>query len=324
MRLRRPLRNLPQNSPEVLVTHISSVTEKAVLIQIGLQILRAHVVVDRSDAALHQTPEAFDSLSVHVARDINLRAVPDALMDVAVRLQSIVGNEIVGKHGAAWQNVFLRQAVKSFLCGIRGHASYDAANAGWSAAFGHPDNSNLVTSDRWTALTALMPPLSAVVHFMHLNRRTLQLQTVLGQKTPNLAEHAPCCFVGDACFPLDLLCGDTAASGTHEIHRVKPQPQGSSSFLKDCSGERVDVIAAMVARVRSAPAYAVMLALDAALFTVSDAVRPALFFDVFQTGIIVRKLAVKIRDCIAQFFWDDLFRLHDIFRLPEVLLVVKG
>src|SRR5437899_12758362 len=118
-----------------------------------------------------------------------------------MRLQTIIRHEIIGKDGAAWQDVFLRQTVKSFLCSIGSHASYGAANVSRSASLCHPHNSNLVASVGWTTLPALMPPLSAVVHLIHLNRRTLQFQTVLGQETPNLAEHAPRCFISDACLP---------------------------------------------------------------------------------------------------------------------------
>src|SRR6266404_2736267 len=283
---RRPLGNLPQNSPELLIPHIPAVVAKAVFIQIGLQVLRAYVVVDPADPAFHQTPESFDSLSMNVARDINLRAVTNASMDVAEILEPIIRNEIIGEHGARRQDIFLRQTVKSVPGGIGSNTRHDAANASRSAALGHSDDRNLVTSVGRTPLPALPPSLPAVVHLIHLNRRTLQLQTILGQETPNLAEHAPRCFVSDASFPLNLLCGDTTASRTHEVHRVKPQPQRSGSFLKDCSGQRIDMIPAHLAGVRSALAHAVMLALDATLLAVRDAVRPALLFDVLKAGVI--------------------------------------
>src|SRR5229473_4259375 len=115
VRSRRPLRNLLQNPLKQQVPLVSAVVAKAVLIQVGLQILRAHIVVDAPDSTLHQTPESFDGLSVNVARDINLRAVPDALVNVALRLQTVTGHKVIGKDGARWQDVFLRQTVKSFL-----------------------------------------------------------------------------------------------------------------------------------------------------------------------------------------------------------------
>src|SRR6266436_6376159 len=95
-RSRRPLRNPLQNRPEKQVPSVPPIEPKAVLIQVGLQIFRAHIVVDPADPALHQTPESFDALSMNIARDVNLSAVPDALVGIAVGLQPIVGNEIIG------------------------------------------------------------------------------------------------------------------------------------------------------------------------------------------------------------------------------------
>src|SRR6266702_4093823 len=116
VRSRHPLRNPLQNRPEKQIPSIPPIEPETVFVEIGLQVLRAHVVVDPANSAFHQTPESFDGLSVNVARDINLRAVPDALVDVAFGLQAVVGNVIIGKDGARWQDVFLRQTVKSFLC----------------------------------------------------------------------------------------------------------------------------------------------------------------------------------------------------------------
>src|SRR6266478_1000712 len=113
VRSRRPLRNPLQNSPEKQVPSVPQIVAKRIFVEVGLQEFRAHVVVNPADSTLHQAPESFDSLSVNVARDINLRAVADAPMNITEILESIVRNEIVGKHCARRQDIFLRQAVKS-------------------------------------------------------------------------------------------------------------------------------------------------------------------------------------------------------------------
>src|SRR5260221_11869655 len=128
-RSRRPLRNPLQNRPERQVPCVPQIVAKRVFVEVGLQEFRADVVVDAADSALHQTPESFDSLGVNVAGDINLRAVTDAPMDVAEILESIVRNKIVGKHCARRQDVFLRQTVKSFLCGVRSYTRHNPANS---------------------------------------------------------------------------------------------------------------------------------------------------------------------------------------------------
>ena len=217
--------------------------------------------------------------------------------------------------------------MKSFLLRIRSYARNHAAYFAVCAPFDHPDYWNLVRAERWTATLPLTLPLAAVVHLIHLDRRTLQLQAVLGQETPNLAEHAPRGFVSDACFPLNLLCGDSAASRTHEVHRVEPSLEGSSGLLKHGASERLDVITAGLAGIRCAASHAMVFLLGTALLAEGYAIRPALLFDVLKAGVVVRKLGVKIRDGVSQFLGDTLFGLHarpHYVSLAEALLVVKG
>src|SRR5260370_4622722 len=137
-RSRRPLRNALQNRPEKQIPSVPQVVAKGVFVEISLQEFRAYVVVNAADSPLYQTPESFDGLSVNVARDVNLRAVTHAPMNVAEILQSIVRNKIVGEHSARRQNVFLRQTMKSFLCGVRSYTRHDPANLSIVAPFDHP------------------------------------------------------------------------------------------------------------------------------------------------------------------------------------------
>ena len=102
---------------------------------------------------------------------------------------------------------------------------------------------------------------------------------ILGEQHANLLKHAPRGLVGDASLALDLLRGDSATSGTHEVHRLKPDAKRSGAFLEDGSCEWVDVMAATVTRIGSATAHAVMLALFFASFTIDHPARPTLLFD---------------------------------------------
>src|SRR5260370_1594298 len=68
---RRLRRNLLQNPLKQHVPLMPSVVPEAVFIQVGLQVLRADVVIHAPDSTLHSAPKAFDSVGVHVARDIH-------------------------------------------------------------------------------------------------------------------------------------------------------------------------------------------------------------------------------------------------------------
>src|SRR6266699_2550770 len=311
-RSRRQLRNPRQNQLEKQISTVSPIESKTVFVQVSLQVLRAHVVVDPADTALYQTPESFDGLSVNVARDVNLCAVPDALMNISVLLKAIVRNVVIGEHGARRQDIFLRQTMKSVPCRVRSYTRHNPANALLCVPFRHAHDRNFVAPQRRTP--TLPHPLSfpPVVHFVHLNRRALQLQTVLGQETPNLAEHAPRGLIGDASFPLNLLRGDTATSGTHEVHGVEPSLEKSSGFLEHGPRQRIDVIPAVVAGIGGTARHTIMLPLDAALPALGYAIRPALLVNVLKAGIVVRKLGVKVRDGVAQLSGDALLRLHGL------------
>src|SRR6266404_3650203 len=185
-RSRRPLRNPRQNTLKLQIPFVASVVAKRVFVEVGLQVLRAHIVVHAADSPLHQAPESFNRLSVDVARDVDFRAAPDTAMDIAMHLQPVIRNVVVGEYSARRQNIFLRQTVKSFLGRIGRDASDDAAIVSRSAALDHANNGYFMAPERWPSLSALPTPLSAVVHLIHLNRRTLQLHSIFGEQGANL------------------------------------------------------------------------------------------------------------------------------------------
>jgi len=120
---------------------------------------------------------------------------------------------------------------------------------------------------------------------------------------------APCGFVGDACLALDLLCGDTAARGTHLVHFVKPHTKRGSAFLENGSSKRVDVMPAVIARVSGPACHAGVLALFALALlamALSDSTREALLFQELKAGIIVGELAVKVVNRVPQVLWNRL------------------
>lgn len=79
------------------------------------------------------------------------------------------------------------------------------------------------------------------------------------QHRANLLAHPPRAFVGNAKLPLQLLCGDTASSTGHEVHRAEPELQRSGGVLKDGSAHWVFVMAAILAGLRRTLAVAMMI-----------------------------------------------------------------
>src|SRR5713226_494726 len=88
-RLRRLLRNPPQNRPELLIAQVSPIVAERVFVKVALQVLRAHTVVHAADPALHKAPESLNRLGMNVSRDVDSRAVIDAPMGVTLPFQSV-------------------------------------------------------------------------------------------------------------------------------------------------------------------------------------------------------------------------------------------
>ena len=137
-------------------------------------------------------------------------------------------------------------------------------------------------------------------------------------------EHAPRGFVGHSRLALNLLGGDTAARGTHEIHGVKPDAKLGAGFLENGSRQREDVIAAGLASIGGAAPHAVVFT---RLFTLRAIGYPAgepLLFDLLKTGVIGREIGLKLLKSIAKFLGYGLTAIHGFTTMPSVRLGVKG
>src|SRR5436305_9479576 len=65
---------------------MAAIVTKAVLVQIGLQVMTAHLMVNAANAGFYERPESFDGVRVDFARDVNLLAVIDRAMVVTIEM----------------------------------------------------------------------------------------------------------------------------------------------------------------------------------------------------------------------------------------------
>ena len=204
------------------------------------------------------------------------------------------------------------------LLGVSGYARNDAA----TLALNHSHDWSFGLVNHVAAFGA-----PANIHFVDFHRRSLQLQ-ILRQQSTNLPEYAPRGFVGDASLALDLLCGDSATGRTHEVHSLKPDSQRSAGLLKDGSRQRVHVMPAVIAGIRSATSHAVMLADRAraiAGVTLRHAARKAHFHHACKASIVGREVLIELTSVVSEFFRNGLSdAVHGKNSMPFVLLVVKG
>ena len=118
---------------------------------------------------------------------------------------------------------------------------------------------------------------------------------ILTEQFANLCKHSPSRFICHAKFTLKTFGRYARPSGCHQVGRIKPQLQGCSGFVANSVSGRVNVVAAVVTAIRLAARYTVMLS-DLLAVLAECAIGIAMIHKPVKTGIIVRKLAVKISD----------------------------
>src|SRR5207237_1953532 len=170
---------------------------EAVLIEISLYIVTSERMINPTQSSLDQHPEPFNCVRMDVAHYIDLLAVIDSVMYILIKVpvQCIVGREIICKHRALGQNVFLGHAQQSRAFHVSRNQCADAA-----LALHHSDYGSFlvlkIASHRATD-SSLAP--SAVIRFIHLDAGTTfpAQRCILIQHCPNLLKPSPRGFVVD-------------------------------------------------------------------------------------------------------------------------------
>ena len=129
-----------------------------------------------------------------------------------------------------------------------------------------------------TATATLARPLAADISFINLYLTKERLGFVR-QELAYLSEHTPCCLVGDAQLPLELLGRYASASRGHKVHCVEPRFEGRRGLLKDGTSKGVNMGAASVAGISLAAYQLVMLRVGAVA-----ANNPIWVYHVFDEG----------------------------------------
>jgi hypothetical protein len=292
-----PLFNLLQETEKHRLRIEPPIVAEAVLVQVGLEIALANGMIDAPQAVLEQAPKPFDSVRMNLADYVNLGRVIDSLVVIGTSrhvLNSMVGVQFVRKYRALGENVFTNHSEKRRAFHVIGNQGLDSA-----FPLDDPDHGslNLVSCHR-SASSALAS--SAHVGFVNLDAltSTAYRSAILFLHGATLFEHAPRGFVGDARLPLNLFSRDSAARLRHEIDRIEPSCEGCGRLVEDRPGSRMNMMAAMVARIRRATSYAMMLC-HALAGVAKDAIRIEIVAKPFEAGRIIWKLRLESLQRVA-------------------------
>jgi hypothetical protein len=297
------------------------IVPEAVLVQVGLQIVTANVVVNAPNPGLDQKPEPFDGVRVNVPVNVDLLTVIDPLVRIAACSESVVRRIVIREDHSAGQYVFLDQPAQRIGFNISGDEGPDL-----SLALDHADHGSFLGS---TSPRSYAP--AAIVRFVHFdlatesaNRSTL----FIGQHGANLLEHAPRRLIRHARLALNLFRGDAATGLRHQVDGIEPSSERSGRLVEDRASGWVNVMAATVARVRRTAHDAMMLSHRFALFAV-DAFRIQTIAKPFKAGCIVWELALEVFQRVRQHFRlavvvGHLFTYSQVKSYQMAIPTVKG
>jgi hypothetical protein len=259
-----------------------AITE-SVFINVGLHVLGANRMVDAGDTAFDQTPKALNAIRMNVSLYVNLMTVRYAVMLVAMLCHGVITGVIVCKKGGFFRHVLFNKRYQCKLLGVSNNTGLDVALALYRA-----DYDGLTECGPTTKPLALAADVSLVdFNFTH------QSASIVSKERPDLVEHAPSGFVGDASFTLDLFSGDTATCRGHLVDSLKPSTKGRTGLVEDGVSQRGYLMAAGIAFIHWTLHNLVMLRDLATLRTVNT-VRPTVINNPVQASIIGWERLVKV------------------------------
>ena len=217
------------------------VVPERVGVEIALQVLGADRMVDTTDTAFHQGPEAFDGIGVNVALDVDTGLVADTTMLITAVSEPPIGRVLVGvDHRQGEDSLF--DVTEEGSCGdVR-----DGDGMNSAATLDHPEDGRLIAGGGSASPAA---SLAADVHFVGFYGASQRsaLVVVKHEHVSDAMEHAPCGLVGDADLTFQFFGGDSASCAGHEEDGVEPELERCAALVENRVGGRVDMPSAGVA-----------------------------------------------------------------------------
>src|SRR5581483_8967261 len=297
------LNPLHKHVEDTFTISLPVVVAEGVLVQVRLKVLGGDAMIDAADSALQQRPKPFDGVRVNVPIDVDVLAMVNAPMVIALLRQRLVGVGLIGVDDGLFEHLGC-DFVEHCTLDVVGH---DFGRDG-SRLTVHPtlrESKHLglalnAALDAGSASSASPVRFAADVGLINLDGAFGNRRVALIHERADAVEHAPRRLVGHAKLALKLFRGDTAASAGHQVERVEPQAKRRGRILKDGSGHRVLAVPAVFTRIRGAVVVPVVLRHLVALWAVNP-VRIELAYQPIKAGSIVREITVKLKERVARF-----------------------
>lgn len=116
-----------------------------------------------------------------------------------------------------------------------------------------------------------------------------------GHQLAQFVAHAPSALIGDANLPFDFLGRNAVASAGHEVHCKEPLGERRAGLVKDGTGRRIDVMAALLAGKRAPLRHRMKLGPINAAGRAGDLGAPVVdFHQLGEAGRVVRIFGLEL------------------------------
>ena len=261
------------------------VVPEAILVQIGLKVLRRHCMVDAINPALDQRPESLNGVGVDETTGVSLGRVLNRLVGIAELLDKVVASQFV--------RVDRSVDVSRHLLPKNGQQS-PSLDVGYNlgchraTALNDADHGSLALQ----APATLPAPLPSKVGLVNLNAAEHGLLS-LPHHAPDLVEHAPSRLVGHSNLSLELLGRYAAAGRSDQEEGMEPTPQRRRAVVEDGVCRGADLGTTELTAI-GLPSLDPVVLRDLLALRTKDAVRPTGLYQKLKTGVVIRELVVKL------------------------------
>jgi hypothetical protein len=213
-------------------------------------------MVNTSDAPFNQRPKAFNGISMSSTFNENFLGVINNLMIKPFISKRIIGTHFIGVNGSTARDLVSNNRHEGIPV-----SSGDDFGSNLTMTFYNAKHGGFIsraTSGKFIPFRHVhIDSLTADIRFIQFN--LTRMSKCFTQQCANLFEHAPCCFIGNTSFSLDLFSGDTAASRGHAIDNLKPYFKWGSGVVEYRINKRVNLMPTIIAFIASSTYYPMML-----------------------------------------------------------------
>lgn len=264
--------------------HVAVIQAKGEFINISAKMFRRDLMVDASQPALENRPNALDSVHAGLLANELADAMVDGLVIEKERSKVSINRRFIRVNGRADLDIIIDGLVQIRRISIRDMAGLQSA-----ATLTHAENNGLAdrTAPHVELLgLVLIAFLAADVGFINFDYASQLFQVFTAASLTQPVKHEPSGLLSDSDFFGKLKGRNTLASRDEQVHGVQPLVKWDMGPLKDRSSPDGKILIAIIASIVTLLAWRDALAIGRANGAL-DSIRPQARFKISSRRLFV-------------------------------------